>query len=43
MEDCRAWNDLRERDSEVVLRDTVISTILPEEIEGGRSIEGNSI
>lgn len=29
--------------SDAVLRETVISTILPEEIEGGRRIDGNSI
>ena len=34
-----AWADA----SDCVLRETVISTILPEEMEGGRRIEGNSI
>ena len=29
--------------SDAVLRETVISTMLPEEIEGGRRIDGNSI
>lgn len=43
MELCSAAKDFWEAASEVVLRATVMSTILPEEIDGGRRMEGNSI
>ena len=43
MELCRAAKDFWEASSEAVLRATVMSTMLPEEIEGGRRMEGNSI
>lgn len=39
----RAWNAAWDFCSEVIFRATVISTMLPEEILGGRRIEGNSI
>lgn len=43
MEDWRAAKDFWEVISEVVLRATVMSTMEPEVIEGGRRMEGNSI
>ena len=43
IEDCREAKDFCEVDSEDWLRETVISTIEPEVMEGGRRIEGNSI
>ena len=43
MEFCKAAKDFCEAASEAVLRATVMSTMLPEEIEGGRRMEGNSI
>ena len=39
----RAEKDFWAEASEAVLRATVMSTILPEEIEEGRRIDGNSI
>lgn len=43
MEDWRAAKDFWEEASEVVLRETVMSTMEPEVIDGGRRMEGNSI
>jgi hypothetical protein len=43
MFDWRAWKAFCDCDSEVVLRDTVMSTMEPEEMSAGRRIEGNSI
>lgn len=43
MEDWRAVKAFREMASESVLRETVMSTMEPEVMEGGRRIEGNSI
>ena len=43
MEFWRAEKDFWAEASEAMLRETVISTMLPEEIEGGRRIDGNSI
>jgi hypothetical protein len=43
MESWRARKALWDFCSEAKLRETVISTILPDEILGGRRIEGNSI
>lgn len=43
MEVCRARKAACEVASESWLRETVMSTMLPEEMEGGRRIEGNSI
>lgn len=43
MEDWRARKEAREAASEEWLRETVMSTMLPEEMEGGRRMEGNSI
>ena len=40
------WREVKafwDASSDCVLRETVISTILPEDIEGGRRMEGNSI
>ena len=43
IEDWREAKALCESDSEDWFRETVMSTIEPEFMEGGRSIEGNSI
>lgn len=43
MEDWRAENFWLAIASEWVLRETVMSTIEPDDIEGGRRMEGNSI
>lgn len=43
MEDWREAKDFWDADSEDWLRETVISTMEPEVMEGGRSMEGNSI
>ncbi len=43
MEDWRAVKESWETTSESVLRETVISTMEPEVMDGGRRIEGNSI
>ena len=43
MEDWRLWNAVWAADSEAWLRETVMSTMLPEEMEGGSRMEGNSI
>ena len=43
IEDWRAAKDFCEAVSEDWFRETVMSTIDPEVIEGGRRIEGNSI
>ena len=43
MVDWRAWNCFVDWDSEVRLRDTVMSTMEPEEMSAGRRMEGNSI
>lgn len=43
MEDWREAKDFWEAVSEDWLRETVISTMEPEVMEGGRSMEGNSI
>ena len=43
MEDWREAKDFCAADSEDWLRETVMSTMEPEVIEGGRRIEGNSI
>ena len=43
MESCRARKAAWDLDSDWRLRETVMSTILPEEMLGGRRIEGNSI
>lgn len=43
MEDWREAKDFCEADSEDRFCETVMSTIDPEVIEGGRSMEGNSI
>ena len=43
MEFCNAEKDFCAEASEAVFRATVISTMLPEEIEGGRRMDGNSI
>lgn len=40
---CSEWKAAAASDSFLWFRATVISTILPEEISGGRRIEGNSI
>ena len=43
IEDWREANDFCDADSEDWFRETVMSTMEPEVMEGGRSIEGNSI
>ena len=43
MEDWRAENFWLAMASEWVLRETVMSTMEPEDMEGGRRMEGNSI
>lgn len=43
MEDWRARKAVCERASESWLRETVMSTMLPEDMEAGRRIDGNSI
>ena len=43
MEDWRAAKDFCDADSEDWFRETVMSTIDPEVMDGGRRIEGNSI
>lgn len=43
IEDCREAKDFCEADSEDRFRETVMSTMDPEVMEGGRSMEGNSI
>lgn len=43
MEAWSAWKDFCDAASEAVLRETVMSTIEPEEIDGGSRIDGNSI
>lgn len=43
MLDCSAWNLAAAADSVSALRVTSMSTMLPEEMSGGRRIEGNSI
>lgn len=43
MEDCRLEKAFCALASDEVLRATVISTMLPDDIEGGRRMEGNSI
>ena len=43
MDDWRARKDFCEEASELWFRETVMSTMLPVEIEGGRRMEGNSI
>ena len=43
IEDWREANDFWEADSEDWFRETVISTMEPDVMEGGRRIEGNSI
>ena len=43
MFDCRAWKAFWAVDSEAWLRETVMSTMEPEEMSAGRRIEGNSI
>lgn len=43
MASCRAMKAFWAFCSELKFRDTVMSTMLPEEMLGGRRIEGNSI
>lgn len=43
MECCRAWKREAWRVSESKLRETVMSTMEPEEMLGGRRMDGNSI
>jgi len=43
MVDCSEWKAAAESDSFSALRATVMSTMLPEDMSGGRRIEGNSI
>jgi hypothetical protein len=43
MRDWRDWKAASAADSEAVLRETVMSTMLPEVMLGGRRMEGNSI
>ena len=43
MESCRAWKREAWRVSESKLRETVMSTMEPEEMFGGRRMDGNSI
>ncbi len=43
IEDWRAAKDFWEVASESMLRETVMSTIEPEVMDGGRRMEGNSI
>jgi hypothetical protein len=40
---CRAWKAAAAAASDLWLRETVMSTMLPLEMSGGRRIEGNSI
>lgn len=43
MEDCRVEKAFWDVVSDEMLRETVMSTMLPEVMEDGRRIEGNSI
>ena len=43
MVDWRAWNFAAAEASEATFRATLMSTMLPEEMSGGRRIDGNSI
>jgi hypothetical protein len=43
MLDCSEWKAAAAFDSDLRLRATVMSTMLPEEMSGGRRMEGNSI